>query len=662
MFARLFAAAVLAAIGVLAPGGTAEAYVRGKPVHGLSLYGEPKYGPDIKYFPYVNPDAPKGGTFRRRLIGTFDTFNAFSFKGTPPFPGIVHYAGNGSYFYVNEPIMARGADEAGTWYCLLCETAELAEDGRSIEFALRPEARFHDGAPVTPEDVVFSFETLMAKGHPRYKAYWGDIDRAEKTGERKVRFIFRTDKNTELPALAGELPVLSKKFWEGRDFQAATLDIPVATGPYRIDRFEPGRFFVLKRDPNYWGKDLALTRGAFNFDEIRVDYYRDDDVAFEAFKADAYDLFVDSEASRWATGYDQSLVDSGAMIKAAFEDGQPDEIHPFVINLRRPMFADPKVREALALAFDFDASNRTVGHGLMVPFTSFWMGSDLASSSTGLPEGEELAILERYRGKIPDEVFTTVYAPPRTDGSGNIRDNLLRAQEILTSAGWQVRDGVLTHGASGTKLAFEFLVKEPIFETWIIPYLQNLERLGVKGTLRRIDPTQYLNRMNDYDFDMTIGDFPWGRQSDSPGNEQRENWGSAVADRPGGENWIGIKNPAVDAIIEDLIKAPTRESLRAHAHALDRVLLWNHYVIPAYAEPHIFWAFWDRLGYPDTKTISGPNPAYWWYDAAKAAALEAKKGRSAASGGGGGSQAPLILALVAVAGIVLVFFVRRRRT
>ncbi len=638
----------------------AQAIVRGKPVHSLALYGEPKHGPDMTHFPFVNPDAPKGGILRRRAIGTFDSFNSFSFKGTPPFPGIIHYAGNATFFYFNEPLMARSADESGmVQYCLVCETVEFAEDGLSIEYVLRAEARFHDGAPVTPEDVIFSFEMLTTKGHPRFKLYWGDVERAEKTGDRKVRFIFKTADNHELPMLVGETPVISKKFWEGRDFETATLDIPNATGPYRIDRFEPGRFFVLKRDPNYWGKDLAVTRGAFNFDEIRVDYYRDDDVAFQAFMADGYDIFVDNLATRWATGYDQKLVDSGAMVKQGFEDGQPDEIHPFLMNLRRPIFADRKTREALSLAFDFDASNKTVGHNLMAPFTSYWMGSDLASSPTSLPEGEELAILEKYRGQIPEEVFTKPFAPPRTDGTGNNRDNLLKGQELLKEAGWQLADGVLTN-KQGLKLEFEFLVKDAIFETWILPYLQNLERLGVKATLRRVDPTQYLNRMNDYDYDMTIGDFPWGGQSDSPGNEQRQNWGSAAADQTGSENWIGIKNPAVDALIEDLIKANSRESLVAHAHALDRVLLWSHYVVPAFAEPQILWAFWNRLGFPDSKTVSGPNPAYWWYDAAKAAALEAN--RSGVTTGGGSPRMPLILGLVALAGIVVLLVVRRRLT
>jgi microcin C transport system substrate-binding protein len=656
---KLFGAALVFGGISLADAPAAQALVRGKPVHGLSLYGDVKYPADFKNFEYVNPDAPKGGTLRRRLIGTFDSFNPFSFKGTPPHPGLIHYAGNGSFFYFSEALMVRSADEPMAQYCLICETVTLAEDNMSIEYTLRAEARFHDGTPVTADDVVFSFDTLMSKGHPRYKLYWGDVAKAEKTGERKVKFTFKTDKNTELPMLVGEIPVMSKAFWEKRDIQAATLDIPNATGPYRIDRFEPGRYFVFKRDPNYWGKDLPVTRGAFNFDELRIDYYRDDDVAFRAFLAGELDIYGETDPTRWSTGYDQAMVDAGALVKEAFEDGQPDTVHPFVINTRREKFADPRVRQALGMAFDFEATNRTVGYGLMAPFTSFWMGSDIASS--GLPSGLELEILERYRGQIPDEVFTTPYTPPKTDGSGNNRDNLLKAQELLTSAGWELRDGTLTNVKNGEQLTFEFLLHKPLHEKWVGPYLRNLERLGIKGTIRMVDPTQYLNRMNDFDFDMVVGEIPfWGGQSNSPGNEQREMWGSAAAGHTGSENWPGIKNPAVDAIIEDMIKAPTRETLLAHAHALDRVLLWSHLVVPAYAETKIWWAYWNILDRPAVTPMHGPNPALWWYSPEKATKTAAARASRTVSGDGGNQNLLIALAGAAVL-VVLLFIVRRRR-
>ena len=639
-----------------------QAIVRGKPVHGLALYGEPKYGPDFKYFEYVNPNAPKGGTITRGLIGTFDSFNAFSFKGTPPHPGLLQFMGNGSFFYFNEPLMARGSDESMALYCLICETVEVAKDNTWIEYTIRPEARFHDGTPVTPEDVVFSFDTLMTKGHPRYKFYWGDVDRAEKIDEGRVRFYFKTTKNTELPMLVGEIPVLNKAFWEAHDIETATLDIPIATGPYRIDRFEPGRFFTFKRDSNYWGKDLPVTRGAANFDEMRFDYYRDDDVSFQAFMAGAFDIRVEVNSTRWATGYDQGLIDSGALIKEAFTDDQPDEIHPFVINIRRAKFSGARVRQALALAFDFDGTNRTVAHGLMEPFSSFYQGSELASS--GLPDGEELEILERYRNQIPAEVFTIGFSPPRNDTDGALRDNLLKAQELLASAGWDIRDGVLTNEKTGESFEFEFLLRLPVYERWVGPYLRNLERLGIKGTIRMVDPTQYLNRMDEFDFDMTIGAQPlWGGQSNSPGNEQREQWSSDAADRNGSENWIGIKDSAIDAIIEDLIKAPTRESLVARTNALDRVLLWNHYVIPAYVEPEILWAYWNKLGRPDYTPANGPQTAVWWRDEAKAenlANLRNVNNGTTANRGTGSVGSPLIIALIAV-GALAAFIIFRRR-
>jgi microcin C transport system substrate-binding protein len=637
------------------------AMVLGKPVHGLSIYGEASLPSDFTHFEYANPEAPKGGSLTRAAIGTFDSFNAFSFKGNKPSPGIIQFMGNGHFFYFNEPLTARAAGQSMTAYCLVCETVMVAPDRTWIEYTLRPEARFHDGSPITVEDVIFSMDILKTKGHPRYKLYWGDVTRGEKTGERTVRFHFKDDKNTELPMLVGELPVLSKKFWEGRDFEAATLDVPVASGPYRIDRFEGGRYFVLKRDPNYWGKDLPVTRGAFNFDEIRVDYYRDDDVAFQAFTNGSLDMRVESDSTRWATGYDQSLVDAGALIKEGFQDSQPDEIHPFVMNLRRAKFSDPRVRQALSLALDFDGTNRTVAHSLMKPFQSFWQGSELGSE--GLPQGEELAILEQFRGQIPDEVFTTPFTPPRTEKDGALRDNLIVAQKLLVDAGWTVKDGVLVN-AAGERFEFEFLMRLPVFEKWVGPYLRNLERIGVKGTMRVIDPTQYLNRMNEFDFDMTIGEQPlWGGQSDSPGNEQREQWTSASADRHGSENWPGIKNPAIDVLVEQLIKAPNRESLVAHAHALDRILLWNHYVIPGFAEPEIWWAYWNKLGRPAITPAQGPNPALWWFDAAKAAQLDktmqAKRGAGDAPGGTGSRN--IVIGLAAAALLVVLFVVARRR-
>ncbi|MDX2225292.1 MAG: extracellular solute-binding protein [Rhodospirillaceae bacterium] len=601
------------AVSAAAP---ATALVTGKPVHGLALYGEPKYGPDFKHFSHVNPDAPKGGTLRLSAPGGFDSLNPFIPKGIPA-AGLT-YLGDAGFFI--EGLTMSGADEPFTAYCLLCETVEVAADRSWIEFALRPEARFHDGSPVTPADVIFSFETLMAKGQPLYQLYWGDIERAEQTGERKVRFVFKTKDNAELPLITGQIPIISKAYWEKRDFAAGGLDVPVSTGPYRIDRFEPGRFIVYKRDPNYWGRDLPGKIGTDNFDEIRYEYFRDNDVAFEAFKSDNFDIFVENTATRWATGYDERLLADKKMIKEGFRDGLPDDVQVFVLNLRRAKFADARTRQAIGLAFDFDWSNKTLAFGQYEPVSSFFQGSELAA--TGLPVGEELAILEKYRDRVPPEVFTTEFKPPRTDGSGNNRENLLKARALLAEAGWKSEGGALVN-AAGEKLEIEFLTAQQGIEKWFAPFIRNLERLGIKGQIRLVDTTQYVNRLGEFDFDLVLGG---PNQSISPGNEQREFWGSEAADRPRSRNWSGIKNPVIDAIIEDLIKAPTRDSLAAHTRALDRVLLWNHYVVPQLSVPVTRYAYWNRFGHPAATPLRGVDLTTWWFDTDRAAAATGDAG------------------------------------
>lgn len=597
---------------------SANAIERGKPVHGLSMYGVPKYGPKDIPTDIVNPKAPKGGTLRMGAVGSFDSLNPFIVKGAPA--GGLNYLGNDRHFYFIEPLMARASDEVNATYCLICETTEVAADNTWQEFTIRAEARFHDGTAVKADDVVFSFETLMAKGNPQYKFYWGDVARAEKINDRKVRFWFSNPNNAELPMVMGELPILNKAFWSKRDFESSTLDIPVSTGPYRIAGFEPGRFITYKRDPNYWGKGLPLSQGAYNFDEIRIEYYRDDDVTFEAFKAYQFDLRIESTSARWATAYDTAVVDAGLMKKETFTDGQPDSAQVFVMNLRRDKFSDARVRQALALAFDFDWSNKTLAYGLYAPMSSYFMGSELAA--TGLPQGEELEILEKYRGKIPDEVFTTPFTPPRTDGSGNNRANLLTARNLLKEAGWEPKNGVLTNTKTGATFELEFLLAQPSLDKWVNPYLQNLSRLGIKGQLRVVDVTQYLNRLNNYEFDMLVGG---PGQSASPGNEQREFWGSAAADRPGGRNLSGIKNPAIDGLIEDLIASKSRESLVARTRALDRVLLWNWYTVPQLSHGSIWWAYWAKFGRPERTPLQGPSLATWWFDAAKSSEIDEKR-------------------------------------
>ena len=607
-----------AALALAAIASPADAIVRGKPVHGLSLYGEPRYGADFKNFDYVNPNAPKGGTIRMSSFGTFDSFNPFSVKGTPA--ALMQAIGAASYMFFVESLFVRGADEPASSYCLVCQTVEVAPDGTWEEFTIRPEAKFQDGTPITADDVVFSFEQLMAKGAPLYQLYWGDVAKAEKTGDKKVKFHFKDGGNTELPTIMGELPILSKAFWSKHDVANSTLDVPVFSGPYKLDKFEAGRYVVYKRDPNYWGRNLAVNKGAFNFDEIRVDYYRDDDVAFEAFKAYQFDYHTELTSMRGATAYDKSLIDSGMMVKDDIRDGLPDRAQIFAMNMRKPMFADRRVREALALAFDFDWGNKNLAYSLFAPMSSYWAGSELAAA--GLPQGEELAILEKYRGKIPDEVFTKPYAPPRTDASGNNRDNLVKAKNLLTAAGWTTKNGALVN-AKGEPFEFEFLLAQQGLEKWINPYFQNLAKLGIKGRIRLVDTTQYINRITNFDFDMMVGG---PGESISPGNEQRENWGSSSADKKGGRNISGIKDPVVDAIVEDLIVAKTRESLVAYTHALDRVLLWNWYGVPMFSVPTDWVAYWNKFDKPAKVPMQGPDPALWWYDSAKAAKVDAARG------------------------------------
>ncbi|MBD24245.1 MAG: hypothetical protein CMG46_04485 [Candidatus Marinimicrobia bacterium] len=606
--------ALIIALFACASFSPAQAIVRGKPVHALALHGEPKYAPG-ETFDYINPNAPKGGTFRINAAGlTFDSFNPFIIKGTPA--AGLNFLGTNGYFI--EGLTAQGRDEPFTQYCLLCETMELADDNSWIEFVIRREAKFHDGSSVTADDVIFSFSILIEKGHPFYKLYWGDVKKVEKRGLRTVRFYLGNQENAELPLVLGQLPVLSKSHWDNGVFESGSLDIPASSGPYKISKFEPGRFIVYARNPQYWGKDISVTAGTHNFDLIRIDYFRDSEVAFEAFKAYQFDHLVENTALRWATGYNNDLIDSGLMKKESFKDGMPDTTQGFVMNLRKSKFSDPRVREAMGLAFDFDWSNKTLAYDQYVPMESFFGGSELAAY--GLPDGLELKILEKYRGQIPDSVFTEAFSPARTDGTGNNRTNLLKARQLLEAAGWRVNNGFLTNSKSGEKFEFEFLLGQAALEKWITPYLRNLERLGIRGTMRTVDSTQYVNRINSFEFDMVVG-VP--NQSISPGNEQRDFWGSEAADTMGSRNWSGIKNSAIDAIIEELISAPSRESLVAHTRALDRILLWSHYFVPQLSVPASRHAYWNKFGHPDKIPLQGPDFNAWWYDRDRAAAVDA---------------------------------------
>ncbi len=565
--------------------------------HGIALHGEPKYPASFTHFDYVNPDAPKGGELRLAAIGTFDTLNPFTLKGLA--------AANASLVF--ETLMEASLDEPFSQYGRIAQEVTVAKDRSWVSYKIRPEARFSDGSPVTPEDVIFSFETLRDKGHPFYRSYYKDVVKAEKTGPREVKFSFKGPGNTELPLIMGQMPVLAAHFWKDKDFAATTLSPIVGSGPYEIEKVEPGRFIVYKRAQNWWGENLPVNKGRYNFDRIRVDYYRDASVALEGLFAGKYDFRLENSAKNWATSYDAPAVKSGRIVRREVPNELPAGMQGFVFNTRREIFKDPRVRQALTLAFDFEWGNKNVAHGAYKRTESYFANSELAAR--GLPSPEELKLLEPFRGEIPDEVFTKIYEAPKTDGTGNARENLRRAAALLAEAGWTVKNGVLTN-EKGQPFAFEIVESSPLFERWVQPFLRNLERLGVRARYRVVDSSQYQNLLDDFNFDMTIHVFA---QSLSPGNEQRDYWGSAKADQKSSRNLIGVRSRAVDALVEKIVHAKDREELRAACRALDRVLLWGHYVIPHWNYGGYRIAYWDKFGQPAITPKYGFDPeSLWW--------------------------------------------------
>ena len=572
------------------------------PRHAIALHGEPKYGVDFEHLEYANPDAPKGGELTMGVIGTFDSLNPFIVKGTPA--AGLNFMRSG---FVYQSLMQNAWDEPFTLYGILAESIEMAEDRSRVTFNLRPEAKWADGEPVTAEDVVWTFETLKEKGQPFFKAYYGDVASVAAGNERRVSFEFAVAGNKELPLIIAEIAILPKHFWESKEFDQTSLDAPLGSGPYTVASVEGGRSITYERDPNWWGKDLPFFQGFYNFDRVTYDYYRDANVALEGFLAGEFDIRAENTAKLWANAYDVPAVDEGRLIKDEIENARPSGMQGFVFNTRRPVFADVAVRKALNYAFDFEWSNKQFAFGVYKRTDSYFENSELASN--GLPEGEELALLEPFRGQISDTVFTEAFSNPVTDGSGNNRRNLRAAMQILDEAGWVLgADGVRVK--DGVRLEFEILDNNPQFERWVLPFIQNLERIGAKASFRVVDSAQYQNRMTAFDYDMTISVFG---QSNSPGNEQRDYWSSAKADVEGSRNVIGVSDPAVDALIEQLIVADSREDLVTHVRALDRVLLHGHYVIPMWH--YNIWriARWEHIQRPEV--LSGITPLIeetWW--------------------------------------------------
>jgi microcin C transport system substrate-binding protein len=603
---RLPAALVALALSV---GLAAVAYAATTP--GMSLFGDLKYGPDFKHFDYVNPDAAKGGTMRLSAIGTFDTLNPFVVKGVPA-------AGIGRIF---DTLTVASEDEPGSEYGLVAETIELAPDKLSVLYTVRKEARFHDGTPMTPDDIVWTFETLRAKGHPMYRSYYGDVTKVEKEGERGVRFSFKSAENRELPQILGQMPVLSKAYWSNRDFEKTTLDTPLGSGPYKIEAVDPGRSIAYRRLGDYWAADLPVNRGRYNVDVIRYDYYRDGTIALEAFKAGQYDVREENSSKNWATGYDSPALRAGLIQKEQIPHQRPSGMQGFGYNLRRPLFQDSRVREALAYAFDFEWSNSNLFYSAYERTRSYFDNSELAAK--GVPQGEELKILEKFRGRIPEAVFTTEYDPPKYDGSGNIRDGLRAALKLLKEAGWTFKGEKLVNDETGQPFEFEILLVQPEFERIVLPFKKNLERMGINARVRTIDPAQYEKRMQTFDFDMAVVSFG---ASQSPGNEQRDHWGSPAADEPGSQNVLGIKSKVIDELVEKLIRAPDRASLVAHTRALDRVLQYGYYVVPHYHISAFRVAHWDKFRRPATSPKYAVGLETWWVDPTAEQSVEAKKG------------------------------------
>ncbi len=580
------------------------------PFHGVAMHGKPKYGPLFSHFDYVNPNAPKGGNVRLNAIGTFDNLNAFTLKGVPA-------VGLGS---LHDTLLTSSSDEAFSEYGLLAESIEMPKDRSWVAFNLRKEARWHDGVPVTVDDVIFSLRILKTKGHPFYRAYFASVSKAEKAGDRRVKFTFSGSENRELPLITGQLPILPKHYWEDRQFDKTTLEPPLGSGPYRIQTFQPGRTITYARVHDYWGKDLPVNRGRHNFDRIRYDYYRDATVALEAFKAGEYDFRLENSSKDWATAYNVPAVREGLIQKKLIPHERPTGMQAYVFNLRKPRFQDPRVRQALSYAFDFEWTNQNLVYGQYTRSPSFFSNSELASR--GLPSPEELKILEPFRGKVPPEVFTKEYHPPSTLGEGRIRSNLRKAIKLLNEAGWVFKDRKLVNQKTGEPFSFEILLQQPTWERISLPLAKNLERLGIDARVRTVDAAQYQKRVEEFDFDMIVDVFS---QSLSPGNEQRDFWSSAAAAEPGSRNTIGIKDPTVDALIDLVISAPDRESLIHRTRALDRVLLWGHYVIPHWHIQSFRVAYWDKFGLPKVTPKYDLGFDTWWVDPRMEAALVKRK-------------------------------------
>jgi microcin C transport system substrate-binding protein len=597
---------------------------RSEPItsHGFSTFGDLKYGPDFSHFDYVNPDAPKGGTIKLRDLDSFDTVNPFLLKGKP---GLINGDKGGDIYFNFTQLMTPSYDEPDAVYGLLAESVTMDETRQWAEFALRPEARFHDDTPITAEDVAFTFHILKEEGHPRYGIRYQDVINAKVLDPHRIRFEFRKGALTrDLPYQVATMPILSKASFETREFAVTTMEPLLGSGPYKLAKVSPGRTLTYERVKGHWAENLPVHKGRFNFDVIQVDYYRDRTIALEAFFAGEYDFREEFTSRSWATEYDNKpAVQKGYIKRDVLQDAKLTGMQAFFMNSRRAPFDSIKVREAFGLLFDYEWTNKNLFYGLYNRLGSVFENSEM--KAIGLPSPAELDLLTPFKDILPEGVFTTEFKPPTTDGSGNIRKQIGAAMKLFKAAGWSIQDKKLVN-AAGEQMQVNFLLFEQSFTRIINPYIANLRRVGIDASIRVIDSASWQNRVRDFDFDIVVRRFP---QPQVPGVEQRDWWGSKSSEITGGLNIAGVKNPAVDAIVEKIIEAQTKEELISATRALDRVLMWNYYFVPQWYKSSHFIAYWDKFGRPASKKPGFDRAVLqsWWYDPVKAEELAARQGK-----------------------------------
>jgi microcin C transport system substrate-binding protein len=570
--------------------------------HGIAMHGNLKYSKNFKNFEYANPNAPKKGKIKLASIGTFDNLNPYILKGVAAW----------QMSYLFETLMKSSSDEAFSQYGLLAESIKVPKDRSWVSFKIREEAEFSDKTPVTSDDVVFSFKIITTKGHPFYKNYYNQVDKVIKINRKEVKFLFKGERNRELPLIIGyQLPIFSKNYWKNKSFEKTTMVPPIGSGPYLVSKVVPGRSITLKKNKEYWGKNINVNIGRYNIEEIHTDFYRDETVAMEAFKSSAFDFKLENSSKNWATSYDFKAVNNGQVIVEEIPYERPSGMQGFAFNLRKPIFKNRNVRKALSYAFDFEWSNKNLFYGAYKRTKSFFDNSELSSQE--LPNKKELKILENYKGQIPNEVFNEIYSPPTTAGNQNtLRGNLRIARRILKEEGWIIKNDILINKETREPLKFEILLRSPLFERIVLPLKRNYKKLGIDVSIRTVqDDSQYQKRLEEFDFDMVVSNFG---SIISPGNEQKNWWGSKAADQKGSMNISGVKNPVLDEIIDKLIESESRDDLIVYSRILDRIVLFNHYLIPQFHIDHYRVAYWNKFSRPAISPKYDLGFDFWWYD------------------------------------------------